>query len=142
MRRILCYGDSNTFGTNPSGGGRWHYDQRWTGILSSLLGPPDFQIIEEGLGGRTTVFDDPLEPNRSGREFLPVVLHSHRPMDLVILSLGTNDCKAFFNADARIIAKALQQLASLIKTHPPMGGRDIRYHRCWWSPPPFILEMR
>ncbi|RFU96161.1 hypothetical protein DYP60_00900 [Sphaerochaeta halotolerans] len=31
------------------------------GILFSFLGR-DFQIIEEGLGGRTTVFDDPLEP--------------------------------------------------------------------------------
>jgi lysophospholipase L1-like esterase len=123
MRRILCYGDSNTFGTNPSGG-RWHYNQRWTGILSALLGP-DFQIIEEGLGGRTTVFDDPLEPHRSGREFLPVALHSHRPLDLVILSLGTNDCKKFFNADEKIITKALQQLASLIKTHPYGEGYPI-----------------
>lgn len=123
MRRILCYGDSNTFGTNPSGG-RWQYDQRWTGRLSSLLGP-DFQIIEEGLGGRTTVFDDPLELHRSGREFLPVALHSHRPLDLVILSLGTNDCKKFFNADEKIIAKALQQLASLIKTHPYGEGYPI-----------------
>ena len=123
MRRILCYGDSNTFGTNPSGG-RWHYNQRWTGILSTLLGP-DFQIIEEGLGGRTTVFDDPLEPHRSGRELLRVALHSHRPLDMVILSLGTNDCKKFFNADGRIIAKALQQLASLIKTHPYGDGYPV-----------------
>ncbi|MDD4648195.1 MAG: GDSL-type esterase/lipase family protein [Sphaerochaeta sp.] len=137
MRRILCYGDSNTFGTNPSGG-RWQYDQRWTGILSSLLGP-DFQIIEEGLGGRTTVFDDPLELHRSGREFLPVALHSHRPLDLVILSLGTNDCKKFFNADEKIIEKPYNNW-HLSSRLTPMG-RDIRYHRCWCFLP-FILEMR
>ncbi len=123
MRRILCYGDSNTFGTNPSGG-RWSYDKRWTGILSSLLGP-DFQIVEEGLGGRTTVFDDPLEPNRSGREFLPIALQSHRPLDMVVLSLGTNDCKCFFHANEQIIAKALEQLAVMIKTHPYGDGYPI-----------------
>ncbi|MDD3928780.1 MAG: G-D-S-L family lipolytic protein, partial [Sphaerochaeta sp.] len=74
MHTILCFGDSNTFGTNPSGG-RWSYEDRWTGILSGLLGP-SYRIIEEGMGGRTTVFDDPLEPNRCGKQFLPVALQS------------------------------------------------------------------
>ncbi|HPK63292.1 MAG TPA: G-D-S-L family lipolytic protein, partial [Sphaerochaeta sp.] len=59
MKTILCYGDSNTYGSNP-GGGRWEYDKRWPGILSSLLGD-GYYVIEEGLGGRTTVFDDPFE---------------------------------------------------------------------------------
>ncbi len=68
MHTILCYGDSNTFGTNP-GGGRWGIDQRWTGLLGSMLGG-SYRIIEEGLGGRTTVFDDPLEPKKNGLEYL------------------------------------------------------------------------
>ncbi|NCC65345.1 MAG: G-D-S-L family lipolytic protein [Spirochaetia bacterium] len=116
MHTILCYGDSNTFGSNPSAG-RWGYLERWTGCLSSLLGP-SFRVLEEGLGGRTTVFDDPLEPNRNGKDYLPVVLQSHRPIDLVILSLGTNDCKSIFCANERFIAKALEQLATMVKHHP------------------------
>lgn len=123
MHTILCFGDSNTFGTNPSGG-RWSYEDRWTGILSGLLGP-SFHIIEEGMGGRTTVFDDPLEPNRCGKQFLPVALQSHRPLDLVIVSLGTNDCKVFFKASERIIAKALEQLIALIRTYPYGEGYPI-----------------
>ena len=116
MKHILCFGDSNLFGTNPSGG-RWPLEQRWTGLLSSALGP-EYRIIEEGLGGRTTVFDDPLEEGRNGSRQLPLMLHSHRPLDLVIISLGTNDCKTLFNANARIIAKALEKLALIVRNYP------------------------
>ena len=116
MKHILCFGDSNLFGTNPSGG-RWPLEQRWTGLLSLALGS-EYRIIEEGLGGRTTVFDDPLEENRNGSKQLPIMLHSHRPLDLVILSLGTNDCKTMFNANAKIIAKALEKLALMVKDYP------------------------
>ena len=123
MHTILCFGDSNTFGTNPSGG-RWAYESRWTGILAGLLGP-SFYVIEEGMGGRTTVFDDPLEPNRCGKQFLPVALQSHRPLDLVIVSLGTNDCKVLFHANERIIANALEQLIALIRTYPYGEGYPI-----------------
>ena len=116
MKHILCFGDSNLFGTNPSGG-RWPLEQRWTGLLSRALGN-DYRIIEEGLGGRTTCFDDPLEENRNGSLQLPIMLGSHRPLDLVIISLGTNDCKTLFNANARIVAKALEKLALMVKNYP------------------------
>ncbi len=116
MKHILCFGDSNLFGTNPSGG-RWPLDQRWTGLLSSALGP-EYRIIEEGLGGRTTVFDDPLEENRNGFKQLPIILHSHRPLDLVIISLGTNDCKTLFHANAKVIANALEKLALMVRNYP------------------------
>jgi len=116
MKHILCFGDSNLFGTNPSGG-RWPLEQRWTGLLSLALGS-EYRIIEEGLGGRTTVFDDPLEENRNGIKQLPIMLHSHRPLDLVILSLGTNDCKTLFHSNARTIAKALEKLALMVKNYP------------------------
>ena len=59
MRNILCFGDSNTYGHNPSGG-RWPLHERWPGILQELLGE-EYHIIEEGLCGRTTVFEDCLE---------------------------------------------------------------------------------
>lgn len=116
MKHILCFGDSNLFGTNPSGG-RWPLEQRWTGILARLLGE-GYRIIEEGLGGRTTCFEDPLEPGRNGSLQLPIMLHSHRPLDLVIISLGTNDCKSLYNTNARVIAKALEKLSSMVKEYP------------------------
>lgn len=89
-KRILCYGDSNTWGYTPLTGERYDSDTRWTRILARELGP-DYTVIEDGLGGRTTVFEDPHVPCRSGREGLPYGLLTARPLDLVIVMLGTND---------------------------------------------------
>ena len=114
MKSILCFGDSNTFGTNPKGG-RHPRDQRWPGILQKLLGE-DYYVIEEGMGGRTTVWDDPLNPNRSGLAALPISLQSHKPLDLVILSLGTNDCKGYYNASPKVIARAVESLCKCVQS--------------------------
>lgn len=115
QKNILCYGDSNTFGTNPTHLTVRHpYSVRWTGRLQSLLGD-EYRVIEEGMGGRTTVWDDALEPARNGLTFLPVALTSHRPLDLVILSLGTNDCKSFLHASPRVIARGAERLIETIQ---------------------------
>ena len=94
MKNILCYGDSNTFGFTLEGG-RHPYHIRWTGRLQQALGP-EYRVIEEGCGGRTTVFEDEIDLGRNGRTSLPVCLNSHKPLDLVILMLGTNDMKNRF----------------------------------------------
>lgn len=95
MINILCFGDSNTNGSNPVGG-RWGRWERWTGVLQKLLGD-DYYVIEEGCGGRTTVMEDWLEPDKNGRAQLPVALRTHRPLDLVVIMLGTNDMKKRFS---------------------------------------------
>ncbi|MFT4006153.1 MAG: SGNH/GDSL hydrolase family protein [Lacrimispora sp.] len=115
MTTILCFGDSNTHGSNPDGTPARHpYSVRWPGRLQQILGN-SFQIIEEGMGGRTTVWEDPLEPGRCGLSFLPVALQSHKPLDLVILSLGTNDCKSLFCASERVIARGMSRLVEVVK---------------------------
>ncbi len=110
---ILCFGDSNTFGTNPSGG-RWSRYTRWTGRLQQLLGE-EYYVIEEGFSGRTTVFDDPLVPGRNGRAALPYALTCHRPLDLVIIMLGTNDLKHHFSALPATIARGAGELVNMVQ---------------------------
>ena len=112
---ILCFGDSNTFGTNPSGG-RWPRDQRWPGILQERLGN-GFYVIGEGLGGRTAAAEDFLEGDKNGRRHLPVALRSHRPLDLVILMLGTNDLKHRFGLLPWDIAAGVAQLGRMVETY-------------------------
>lgn len=92
MKRILCYGDSNTWGHIPCAGTRYPEDVRWTGVVSRLLGT-DYTIIEEGLNGRTTTFDDYYVEYRNGRKGLGYALCAHAPIDLIVVSLGTNDLK-------------------------------------------------
>lgn len=115
MKTILCFGDSNTFGTNPSGG-RWPWEQRWPGVLQARLGS-GFRIIEEGCGARTSSLPDPLEGDKNGLEHLGVALHSHRPLDLVILMLGTNDMKQRFGMLAQDIALGAANLGRLVQKY-------------------------
>jgi lysophospholipase L1-like esterase len=112
-RRILCFGDSNTWGNDPSTGERYPRSVRWTGVLAEELGA-SFEVVEEGQNGRTTVWDDPIEGEKNGLRYLTPCLESHAPLDLVILMLGTNDLKARFSLTASDIARGVERLILLI----------------------------
>jgi lysophospholipase L1-like esterase len=118
MREILCFGDSNTWGDPPGGHGRFTWNERWTGILQRLLGN-GFRVIEEGLSGRTTCFDDPFSPNRNGLAYLTVALETHYPLDLLIIMLGTNDLKANFNLSTFDIGRGATSLLVAAKNFKP-----------------------
>lgn len=90
MKRILCFGDSNTWGYIPGLRKRYAPDVRWPGVAQKILGD-EYLLIEEGLNGRTTVYDNPCKPWERGIDMLPGLLVSHNPLDLVIIMLGTND---------------------------------------------------
>lgn len=112
-KRILCYGDSNTHGRIPYGG-RYASNERWTGVLQNMLGV-GFEVIEEGLGGRTTNIDDAKKPYRNGLTYLRPCLVTHEPIDLCILWLGTNDLKSRFNQSTDDIAESIRLLLKTIK---------------------------
>lgn len=113
MINILCYGDSNTYGCNPDwlSGAELRHDSntRWTMVMQKLLGQ-DYNVIEEGLNGRTTVFEDPTMAGRCGLDFVKICVESHLPLDLVIIALGTNDTKAIFNATPTDITAGVTRL--------------------------------
>ena len=101
MKTILCYGDSNTYGLMPDSPDRYPRDVRWTGILQKKLGE-DYYVIEEGLSGRTTLWDDPIEEHKNGKKYLLPCLETHKPLDLVVIMLGTNDLDhMFFDVEER-----------------------------------------
>jgi lysophospholipase L1-like esterase len=116
--RILCFGDSNTFGTclrEPDAVGtptpdpdyiRLHADRRWTGVLQGLLGD-GYDVLEEGLNGRTTDMDEEGRPGLDGRAFFVPCLLSHRPLDVVVVMLGGNDLKPSYRRTPAAIAAAL-----------------------------------
>ncbi|CBK73980.1 Lysophospholipase L1 and related esterases [Butyrivibrio fibrisolvens 16/4] len=117
MKSVLCFGDSNTYGLKPDGTGRYEKNERWTGILSDLLKNKDYEVIEEGLVGRTTVFEDNTRIGRNGSKLLPVLLESHGPVDIVVLMLGTNDCKTVYNASPTLIARGTEILLKQIRAN-------------------------
>ena len=106
MPNILAFGDSNTWGLIPGTDKRYPWGVRWTSLVQEKL--ENHRIIEEGLCGRTTVFDDKLRPFRNGAEVLPLSIETNYPLDAAIIMLGTNDCKKIFNASAHVIGKGLE----------------------------------
>jgi lysophospholipase L1-like esterase len=114
MRTIVCYGDSNTWGFDPLTCGRFPRDVRWPGVLRAGLGG-EFEVIEEGLNGRTTVWDEPFEAGRNGASYLEPCLRSHAPIDLVVLMLGTNDLKAIYDIGPNEIATGAGSLVARIR---------------------------
>jgi lysophospholipase L1-like esterase len=134
MKTIVCYGDSNTWGYAPDSADRYPRDVRWAGVLSNELGE-SYHVIEEGLCGRTTVWDDPIEGYKNGREYLVPCLESHKPLDLVIIMLGTNDLKMRFSVPASDIAKAAGVLVDMVQksdTGPHEGPPKVLL----MAPPP------
>ncbi len=138
MKTIVCFGDSNTYGHNPLDGTRYPKDIRWTGRLQQLLGE-EYAVIEEGCNGRTTVFDDP-EGWKKGLGYLKPCLNSHKPVDIVIMMLGSNDLKTIFHANAIQIALGAERLVQeiydfadakqefrpkVVLVSPPEVGPDI-----------------
>lgn len=134
-RRVLIYGDSNTWGYEAQSDGkptrRYPPDQRWTGILGKELGP-DYVIIEDGLNLRTTDLDGEdwpdsiVRPNAfNGAKHLPVSIAANMPLDLVVIMLGTNDLQARYHRSAREIAKAAVTLARLVRASA--GGIGTSY---------------
>jgi lysophospholipase L1-like esterase len=118
MKNILCFGDSNTWGFIPeslteSYPRRHPHDVRWTGVLARELGE-GFRIIEEGQNGRTTVHDDPFALVRNAKAVLPALLESHKPLDLVVLMLGTNDLKNVFGVSPSEIAAGAKILVQTV----------------------------
>lgn len=107
-KHILAFGDSNTWGLIPGSKPQKRFppEIRWTGILESENA--SVRIIEEGLCGRTTAFEDAERPGRNGAALLPVLLESHRPLDAAILMLGTNDCKTVYANSPETIGNGIR----------------------------------
>lgn len=109
-KTILCYGDSNTWGNVPRSDDRYPRDIRWTGALQNLLGK-GYEVISEGLCGRTFIAVDPAKPHRTGITHLQAILESADPIDVVIVMLGTNDIKVTYKlTPAEIAAHVLQTI--------------------------------
>jgi len=121
MKRILCYGDSNTWGYIPGTiRERYEPDVRWTGVAQKLLGS-DYLLIEEGLNGRTTVYDNPCKPWENGMDMLPGMLITQKPLDLAIFMLGTND---LWQKDAFAAAEGMRALLErTYEMHKPFRAK-------------------
>jgi lysophospholipase L1-like esterase len=138
MQTILCFGDSNTWGFIPgTTAERFPYSVRMAGLLQAGLGA-GFRVIEEGLSGRMSVWEDPMGLDKNGSRQLPFLLESHRPLDWISIMLGTNDLKHYMHLEAIDCALAQNALIDLIEAAKcgPRGRRP----KILLIAPPLIVE--
>lgn len=145
IKSVLIYGDSNTWGYDPNSSSsrqsnhRHPHPLRWTSITQALLGP-GFHIIPEGLNNRTTVYSDTIstegEYDCNGRATLSATLHSHKPLDVIALALGTNDLKEKFSATPRDIAIGVRILVKDVQNMAHLGHFNGVLHA-----PPKVLVL-
>ncbi len=136
MRTVLCFGDSNTWGYVPgSDGERFSAEIRWPRRLGEALGD-GWEVIAEGLNGRTATLDSPVADGRNGLTYLLPCLNSHMPLDVVVIYLGTNDVGDRYSLPAETVAGAVGRLVKVVRTSEagPNGGAPAVHVVC---PPPF-----
>lgn len=117
MKKILCFGDSNTYGFVPQSGLRYDINTRWTGILQTLCNN-EFEITEAGCNNRTAFIDNPAGINQTGYKILPEYLKTNF-FDIIILAIGINDLQRFFNPTLNEFEQGMEKLIQITKNLSP-----------------------
>lgn len=118
LKKILCFGDSNTYGYIPNNGARYDKNTRWTGVLS-LLSHGKFEIIEDGCNNRTAFVANPAGKIFTGYEILPELLTAD--FDAVVLAIGINDTQFLYNLSSIEIASGVEKLINIVKVKSPQA---------------------
>lgn len=116
MKKILCFGDSNTYGFIPGSGKRYDPNTRWTGILKKI-GAGKFEVIEAGCNNRTAFIDNPAGKMQTGYKILPELLQ--KELDCVILAIGINDLQFFFNPSLDEVKNGIKNLIRIVREKCP-----------------------
>jgi lysophospholipase L1-like esterase len=132
--RVLCFGTSNTWGSNPADRSRHPADVRWPSVMAAALAGR-IEVIEEGLRGRMIAFEDEASPGRRALDYLRPCLMSHQPLDVLIVELGTNDIKKRFGATVQSIAKSMEALIAVARGVPMTSPDDRKFEIVIVAPP-------
>ncbi len=116
MKKILCFGDSNTYGFNPKDGSRYNKDIRWTALLQNTL-KGTYNITEAGCNNRTAFSDNPAGLNFTGYKILPEYLKEN--FDIIIFQIGINDLQKSYNTSLTGFEKGMEKFFSLVKHYSP-----------------------
>ena len=112
--RILCFGDSNTYGFDPRGyfGDRYGAEDRWVDLLAKQTG---YAVINAGINGREIPHGSYTSPS----------LHERIPADILLVMLGTNDLlqggspEEIFDRMEYFLRQQLPRFRQIILVAPP-----------------------
>ncbi|WP_130862122.1 SGNH/GDSL hydrolase family protein [Bacilliculturomica massiliensis] len=137
QKDILCFGDSNTWGYIPGLAERYPREIRWTGRLQRMLGE-EYYVIEDGQNSRTIVWDDPVTGYKNGLTYLIPCLEAHKPLDAVVIMLGTNDMQERFQLNGFNIARSMERMVDAVQFS--RAGRGGQAPKLLLIAPPLIRD--
>ena len=111
MKKILCFGDSNTFGFNPLDGSRYLENERWSGILKEKL-KEKYLVIEQGCNNRSAVFDNNSIETTG---YKAIKKYLTKDIDIIILQIGINDMQFLYDYDLEEFKKRFKDFIGLIR---------------------------
>ena len=106
QKEVLCFGDSNVFGYNPSDGSRYPVDIRWSGLVKEYF-KNKLKIVEAGCNNRT-IFENPNGKNYSGIDILKEYLLK-KYFGIVFL-IGINDFQNIYTISDETLYLGLENL--------------------------------
>lgn len=115
MKNIVCYGDSNTFGFNPTDNSRYNENIRWTSVLQNILGT-EYEVINEGMCNRTGFVNNPDGLLFSASKHFPEVMSKYENIDILVLWIGTNDLMFQYNINVETVESGLKKIIELAQT--------------------------
>ncbi|SFN98270.1 Lysophospholipase L1 [Pseudobutyrivibrio sp. UC1225] len=136
MKKLILFGDSNTYGYDPRGflGGRYPAEIRWTTHVKEAL-KDNYDVIEEGMNGRQL-------PSIEYGYFTNLITDLSAE-DIFVMMLGTNDILLTYNPNVELAVTKLDRILSYVKENckaqfiliaPPyikvMEPEMQRYHDC------------
>lgn len=123
-KKILCYGDSNTWGCSPYDSSRYDENTRWPMVMQHILGN-DYSVIEEGLNGRTVLNLSPVNITANGIEWISHVIRECVPVDIVIISLGINDVFIAEEKSLNDISSGVERIINIIRNYQSSQSLQI-----------------
>ena len=124
MKKILCYGDSNTWGCSPRDSSRFDKNTRWPMVMQSKIGS-NYTVIEEGLNGRTVLNLSLVNSEANGIEWIGLMINNYIPLDIVLISLGLNDVFIAEDASLQEISDGIEEIINIIRDSHVSAGFQI-----------------
>lgn len=123
MKKVLIYGDSNTWGDNFITGIRIPDENQWVNIVQKKLGN-SYKMLQEGLPGRLAGNDEVEKVFKNGKDNFISTFRTNAPVDTLFISLGTNDLQIKYNKNSKkIIDDLLWYKDTIIELYEDLDDR-------------------
>lgn len=129
MTNILCFGDSNTWGFDAENQCRFPNNILWSSRLQYILGS-QYTVSAFGIPDMTYGNDDPYYRCCDGCSNIIPAIRANSPIDIVVVSLGVNDCKSYLANSSSDLERNIQRMIHRILLYKDLNTHTHKVILC------------